>query len=318
MTVTDQAGNTVTLEYQPQRIVSGYYISSSACIALGLKDRLVGIEEKSEARPIYQQAAPELIESAANVGSAKAFDLEACLAAEPDLVILPGKAKDYAATLGELGIPAIVVNPEGHQKLVEMLRLIAQVTGIEERAEELVSYYDAVITEIDAATQALDGDANPVVYFCSPSSYMATAPRGMYQADLIRTAGGINAGDSLDGDSWTEVSYEQILAMNPDVIIIPTNNMANGQPDYHAEDLMADPNLADVAAVQSGAVYNMPAGLEAWDSPVPSGVLGMLWLLSTLHPELCGMERVAEKATEFYDTFYGFILEHDFLVEPVM
>ena len=47
LTVTDMAGREVTLEKEPERIVSGYYISSSACIALGLSDKMVGIEDKS-------------------------------------------------------------------------------------------------------------------------------------------------------------------------------------------------------------------------------------------------------------------------------
>ena len=41
MTVTDQIGNEVTVEHVAERIVSGYYISTSTCIALGLKDKLV-------------------------------------------------------------------------------------------------------------------------------------------------------------------------------------------------------------------------------------------------------------------------------------
>ena len=74
VTVKDMAGREVTLEKQPERIVSGYYISSSACIALGLTDKMVGIEDKSAKRPIYKLAAPALIDLP-NVGSAKAFDL---------------------------------------------------------------------------------------------------------------------------------------------------------------------------------------------------------------------------------------------------
>ena len=74
LTIEDQLGNSVTLEKPAERIVSGYYISSSACIALGLENKLVGTEEKTDKRPIYKLAAPELIGSIANVGSAKAFD----------------------------------------------------------------------------------------------------------------------------------------------------------------------------------------------------------------------------------------------------
>ena len=309
LTINDQIGNEVTIKEKPEKIVSGYYISSSTCLALGLKDRLVAVEEKIEARPIYKYAASDIMDSLGNVGSAKAFDLEACLAAEPDLVILPKKAQDYAKTLTEMEIPTIVVNPESHDQLVEMITLIGSVTDSNKEAKALTDKYDEILTKLSELTEGIKEEDKPVVYMCGTSSYLTTAPKNMYQASLISTAGGKNAGDVLEGDSWVDVSYEQILEMNPDYIIIPTNNMANGQPDYSAEQLMADANLADVTAVKEGHVYNMPAGYEAWDSPVPSGILGMLWMTATLHPDVYSMEEFADEAAEFYKTFYHFDMD---------
>ena len=309
ITVTDQIGNEVTVEHVAERIVSGYYISSSTCIALGLKDKLVATEEKTDKRPIYKLAAPELIGTIGNVGSAKAFDLEACIAAEPDLVILPKKAKDYAKTLNEMGIAAVVVNPESHEALVDMIKLIANLTGSEETAGKLITSYNEVLSKVESATANLDDSKKPVVYMCNNSTYLATAPKDMYQASVITTAGGKNAGDELEGDSWVDISYEQLIAINPDVIIIPTNNMANGQPDFTAADVMVDEQLKDITAVKNGAVYNMPTGFEAWDSPVPSGVLGMLWMTAKLHPEVYSMDEFAADATDFYKTFYGFDMD---------
>ena len=100
------AGREVSIEAVPERIVSGYYISTSTLIALGLSDKLVGIEAKADKRPIYKLSAPQLIELP-NVGTAKEFNLEGCLALEPDLVILPLKLKSAAQTLEELGIPVL-------------------------------------------------------------------------------------------------------------------------------------------------------------------------------------------------------------------
>ena len=50
----------------------------------------------------------------------------------------------------------------------------------------------------------------------------------------------------------------------------------------------------------------MPAAFEAWDSPVPSGVLGALWLASELHPDVYGREQYVSAATALYETYYGF------------
>lgn len=305
VTVKDMAGREVTLEKQPERIVSGYYISSSACIALGLTDKMVGIEDKSAKRPIYKLAAPALIDLP-NVGSAKAFDLEACIATEPDLVILPMKQKDTAQTLQEMGIATLLVLPESHEQLIEMFTLIGTATNTVKQAEKLISYYNTKLSAVTELTRDIPDDEKPVVYLGSTSDILRTAPREMYQASLITTAGGKNAGDVLEGSSWTDIDNETFLTMNPDVIVIPTDNFAVSSPDYTVEDVLNNATFADVTAVKNGAVYQMPVGFEAWDSPVPSGILGTLWMLHTLHPELYTAEQFAADADEFYSTFYGF------------
>lgn len=305
LTVKDMAGREVTLEKQPERIVSGYYISSSACIALGLTDKMVGIEDKSTKRPIYKLAAPALIDLP-NVGSAKAFDLEACIATEPDLVILPMKQKDTAQTLQEMGIATLLVLPESHEQLIEMFTLIGTATNTVKQAEKLISYYNTKLSAVTELTRDIPDDEKPVVYLGSTGDILRTAPREMYQASLITTAGGKNAGDVLEGSSWTDIDNETFLTMNPDIIVIPTDNFAVSSPDYTAEDVMNNPTFSDVTAVKNGAVYQMPVGYEAWDSPVPSGILGTLWMLKTLHPELYPAEQFAADVNEFYTVFYGF------------
>lgn len=305
VTVKDMAGREVTIEKQPDRIVSGYYISSSACIALGLTDKMVGIEDKSTKRPIYKLAAPALIDLP-NVGSAKAFDLEACIATEPDLVILPMKQKDTAQTLQEMGIATLLVLPESHEQLIEMFTLIGTATNTVKQAEKLISYYNTKLSAVTELTRDIPDDEKPVVYLGSTGDILRTAPREMYQASLITTAGGKNAGDVLEGSSWTDIDNETFLTMNPDIIVIPTDNFAVSSPDYTVEDVMNNPTFSDVTAVKNGAVYQMPVGYEAWDSPVPSGILGTLWMLKTLHPELYPAEQFAADVNEFYTVFYGF------------
>ena len=160
--------------------------------------------------------------------------------------------------------------------------------------------------EASGLTASVAEEDKAVAYICNTSSYLRTAPGQMYQASLIASAGAIDAAHDVEGNSWVDISYEQLLAMNPDVIIVPTNNFATDAPDFTVEDVLADAQLSEVTAVVNGAVYMMPTGFEAWDSPCPSGILGMLWMLKTLHPELYTAEEFAADVTEFYETFYGF------------
>ena len=139
ITVTDQAGREVVIEEEPEKLVSGYYISTSLLIALGLEENFVGIEAKSDKREIYALSAPELI-ALPSVGTAKSFDLEGCAALEPDLVILPLKLKDAAATLETLGIPTLLVNPENQELLSEMTLLIGEATDTQDAAQALLDF----------------------------------------------------------------------------------------------------------------------------------------------------------------------------------
>lgn len=297
--LTDQAGREVTLDAPAETVVSCYYISTYAMIALGAQERVVGLEKKADTRPIYSMAAPELLEKPA-VGTMKELDVEAVAALSPELVIMPAALIDYADTLTELGIPVMVVNPEGHDELVEMLTLMGTALGLEENAEALVSYYDA---QLAALAELGTGEEKPSVLMLSNSSYLSAAPAAMYQSSLIEAAGGVNAAAELEGDYWTELSYEDILAMAPEVIVIPAG------ADYTADDVKGDAQLANLPAVQNGAVYQMPSGIEEWDSPIPSGILGCMWLASVLHPDEYSFEDFTADAQEFYSTFYGFELD---------
>lgn len=296
VTLTDQAGRTVTIEKEPERLVSGYYISTSLIIALDLDDKLVGIEAKAGQRAIYKLSAPELIQLP-SVGTAKEFDLEGCAALTPDLVILPLKLKNAASTLEQLGIDVLLVNPENQALLVEMMNLIAEATNTKENAQALLGFADTQTARLESL---LADAAAPSVYLAGNSSFLSTAGSAMYQSDMIRLAGGKNVAADITDTYWVEIDYEQLLAWNPEYIVLASD------ASYTAEDVLSDPNLTACAAVKAGNVIQLPGKAEAWDSPVPSGVLGSLWLANALHPDLLSDSDCAAVIDEYYETFYDF------------
>lgn len=296
VTVTDQAGRSVTIESEPQRIVSGYYISTSLLIALGQTDKLVGIEAKADTRPIYSLSAPQLLELP-NVGSAKEFDLEGCAALEPDLVILPLKLKDAAETLSGMGIPVILINPEDQELLTETISLVGTATGSSELADELLAFSDDEAAQLETLMADVE---RPTVYLAGNSDLLSTAGDAMYQSDMIRLAGGQNVAAEITDTYWAEVSYEQILAWDPEYIILASD------ASYTCEDVLNDEALASCTAEANGNVYQIPGDAEAWDSPVPSGILGSVWLASILHPEVMSTEDANAVMGNYYDTFYHF------------
>ncbi len=299
ISIIDHLGRTVTLDKNPERIVSGYYISTSALIALGLEDRLVGIEAKADKRPIYSLAAPELLELP-NVGTAKEFDLEGCIALEPDLVILPIRLKDQIKTLEDMGITVIGVNPESQELLEEMIRMIGKLTGAK-NYERLLDYYEEKEGEIENIVSSVD--AKPKVYLGGNSSFLSTATKNMYQSDLIERAGGTNVAGYIEDTYWANISYEQLIEYNPEYIIIAS------EADYSKEDVLNDDNLKGIKAIEEGNVYEMPSEFEAWDSPVPSSILGKMWLTSILHGDKYPYDKFVDEAYDFYKELYGFEID---------
>ena len=295
VTVTDAAGREVTIEEEPEKLVSGYYITTSMLIALGHADKLVGIEAKADTRPIYALAAPELLELP-SVGTAKEFDLEGCAALEPDLVILPLKLKDTVPALEELGLTVITVNPESLEQLNETIRLFNAAIGDPVKGWELLDYNQQ--TQEFLAEKLADVE-RPRVYLAGNSSYLSTAGAAMYQNTLLEMGGGENVAAELEDTYWADVSYEQLLSWNPEVIIMASDAA------YSKDELLADPQLQQLDAVKNGRVYAMPSAFESWDSPVPSALVGSRWVASVLHGEEYAFEQFQADAADFCRQFYG-------------
>lgn len=301
--VTDDLGREVTFEKAPDRLVSGYYITSSMLMALGLTDKIVGIEAKAEKRPLYRLAAPKLLE-APNVGTAKEFNMEGALDLKPDLLVLPIRLKDMVKTLEDLDIKVLGVNPESFKEMEDVLRLLGKTTGTIERGEEIISYNKALLEKAKELTIKSEGKT-PTVYFGGNTSFLTTAGGKMHQSSLIKEAGALNVAEELDDSYWAEVSYEQILAWQPDYIVLASD------ASYTVDDVLNDGALSGLKAVEEKKVYQLPSSIEAWDSPVPASVLGVLAISSYLHGKEYGPEDLKEDVVKYYEKFYGFTFNED-------
>ncbi|WP_458408241.1 ABC transporter substrate-binding protein [Anaerotignum sp.] len=299
--ITDHADREVTIEEEPQTIISGYYITTSMLIGLGQAEKLVGVENTPEKRPVYGLSAPNILELP-TLGTVKEFDLEKCAAIDPDLVILPYKLKDITPSLEQLGIPVLVVKPETQELLAETIAMLGVATGCTGKVVEMQTFIDEKLAELEIA---LADTESPSVYLGGNSSLLSTAGTEMYQHCLIENAGGSNVAAELTDTYWAEISYEQLLAWDPEYIILAAD------ASYSVEDVLNDKVLANCTAVKNGNVYRIPNAIECWDSPVPGSVLGSLWLATVLHGDVYAMEQYEAAVTEFYETFYGFTPELD-------
>ena len=194
----------------------------------------------------------------------------------------------------------LLVNPESRELLIEATNLIAQATGTQDKAEALLSYNEGKLDEIKGLLEGVE--EKPTVYLAGNSDMLSTATSSMYQDSIITEAGGQNAAAEIEDNYWATISYEQLITWDPDYIVIVP------EATYTVDDVLNTPQLANLSAVMNGHVYAMPSAFEAWDSPVPSGILGTLWMTSLLHSDVYSFETMQDAAADFYQTFYGFQL----------
>ena len=187
--------------------------------------------------------------------------------------------------------------PESQDLLEEMITLIGTATNTVDRTEAMLGW----INDQEAALKdKLEGTQKPRVYLAGNSDFLSTAGNAMYQSAMIEQAGGNNVAKDIEDTYWVETDYEQVLAWNPEYIILASD------AQYSVEDVLSNPNLKTCEAVKNGCVYQLPGNAEAWDSPVPSGILGSIWLANVLHPEKLSTEECGEIINDYYEMFYEF------------
>ena len=299
--IVDHLGREVEFSKPAEKIVSGYYVTTAMLLSLGLKENIVGLEAKANTRPIYNIAAPELLDLP-SVGTMKEFDIEGAVALEPDLVVISFRLKEAVESMEKLGVKVIAVNPENMDLLNEALTMVAKATGREENAKKLIDYNNEKTTMIKNLIK--DRDKRDV-YLGGNSSFLSTSSNKMYQHTLIETAGGNNVAGDIEDTYWAEISYEQLIAYSPDVIfVIPGAS-------YSKNDIINDDRLKGIKAVENNDIYFMPSNFENWDSPIPSGVLGTLWLTAVLHDDVYSFDNFKEDVFNYYKEFYGVEINRD-------
>ncbi|WP_312158411.1 ABC transporter substrate-binding protein, partial [Pantoea piersonii] len=119
----------------------------------------------------------------------------------------------------------------------------------------------------------------------------------------IRLAGGRNAAAQVKGN-MKEVSPEQIIAWDPDVIII-------GAGAGRLEDSQYAALFRGVKAVQQHRVLQNPSGVFPWDRYGTEVALQILWAAKQLHPQLFSQLDIVAATRAFYQRFYDYPLRAD-------
>ena len=271
ITISDDEGTAVTIEAEPEKIVSLTPAETEILFALGIGDRVVGKVEDIADHPPEAAAVPV-------VGSFDSVDVETIVETDPDLVLAGGSGgtpPDAIERMRTLGLTVVVVYAADFEAVLDDIELTGSVVGRSEEAAELVEAMTAGFKQIADITAGAD---RPRVFYETgdqPSIY-GIADDSVY-AEMIELAGGdpITTGSA---SKW-EMPLETLVQADPELIIL--GDSAYG---VTAEAVAARPGWSVMTAVRTGAIQ--PIDDIVITRPGPRLVEGLRLLAEAIHPEL--------------------------------
>lgn len=306
--ITDMAGRKVTVP-TAENIESVFSAGPVAAIFLYMvvPDKLLGWNY--ELNDVEKSIILDKYQDLPNFGMGDAVNYEAVIAANPTIAINSGKINDTMVSdcdaLSEsLGIPVVAVDNELNNS-AEAFRFMGELLGVEDHAEELAQYAEQVFTDINALSD-IPEEKKVSVYFGNGEDSLETAPRGSQHAQILDAINAVNVADLELGDgSRVQISAEQLLAWDPDVIVVNGEPKADKSGNSAAEDILSNPDYASLKAVQDQKVYGTPNVPFSWvDRPAgPNRLIGMRWFSALIYPEYIKCD-INEEIHKFFDLFY--------------
>jgi len=284
VSIVDALGRAVVFDEAPKRVVSAMPSITEVLFALGLGDRVVGVDD-------YSNYPPEVVELVKQgriqtVGGPWTLDLEKIAALKPDLVLLSvsphARLKDK---FEEMGLRVVFLKANTAQNNYEIysdIMTVAKIFGVEDRAKQLI---ESIQSRVDYVTSRLVNASKPkVLLLIGPPSWgLYSAGGNTFIGWLIEQSGGVNIASTYTG--WPQLDYEFILSQNPDVIIVT----AGGADPQKVREGLAETPLVNTNAWRSGRVYLLAGEAEDMVSRPGPRIADALELLAKLiHPEIFG------------------------------
>jgi len=275
LTLTDDAGREVTLEAEPQRIVSLAPSNTEIVCAIDACDRLVGVTD-------FDDYPAEVVEIDKVVTMAQ-VDVEAVVAAEPDLVLAAGNELTPTAIIdqiADLGVPVLVLYPESLDEVSVNIEMVGIAVGRDGEAAALVG---EMATRVEAVEEAVADLERPRTFYEVSvfEGTIYTAGERSFLASLIETAGG----EPVTGDALsTSIELEELVAADPELILLGD---ATYDPTITPETVAQRQGWETMTAVDDGRVVVVSEDVVI-TRPGPRIVDGLEALARAIHSDAFG------------------------------
>ena len=244
----DDFGDTLALRAPPRRIVSLNPPTTEVLFAIGAGDRLVG-------RTTYDRW-PEAALALPDLGAGLRPNVEAVLAARPDLVVLYASDdnRDAARRLRAAGVATAAFRVDRIADFRRVSLALGALTGDSVAARVLVDSVGATIAHVRAATR---DRPRPSVFWPLYDQPLLATGGGSFLNELIEVAGGRNIYGFMPEPS-PRITVEDLLRRDPDVILLSPESRAR---------FLADPRWRALRAVREERLVAVDTSLVLRPGP---------------------------------------------------
>jgi iron complex transport system substrate-binding protein len=308
-TITDRMGRIVKIPVNPQRIACFLGPSYEKVLLLGAADRVVmtAIDQPPwsyKIRPAVKKNS--LMDLQVSYSDP---DVERLLEAGIDLVFYwPWPRQTEKMSAAGVSVICPVTGKRLPATMEEYVRGIkdeimfyGEVLGekAKKTAAAYCNYYDRKMRQVLVKTSKIPSKQRPKVHFVTGRSIFGTQGRHSVAYWVVEGAGGTLA--SKDAEEYqVEASMEQIIAWNPDVVVIGGLTQSN--------QVIEDHRWKGISAVKKNRVYPAPEGVFMWSHGSSESFLLVMWLAKMLHPDKFGDLDMVKEVRDYYHRFYHYPL----------
>ena len=239
-----------------------------------------------------------------NSGAGEWF-AEEIVAAAPDLVITTYAADVADDIQQQTGIPVLAIpSPElFSEEYNTVLRIIADACGVSDRAEELITYLQDSLADLDNRTKDIPDEDKPTVLGAGATfsgSHSIDGVYANYPVFEILHANDVAIGIS-DKSGGVLVDKEQILVWDPEMIFFDAKSFE----DMVLPDYAENPDFYNsLQAVQNGELYQWPNS-TSHSTNVEVPLASAYYVGAMLYPEAFADLDIDAKISEIFDMFIG-------------
>ena len=274
VTITDAFDREVSIPENPEKIAvvgSGsmrYFvylgIDLDDVCAVDYQDSKLNIETVN-VRP-YALANPEILEIP-EVGAAKGVvDNEKLLMSGADILFMGGASSSNAEVANEIqektGIPVVMFYTGNYvtdaEKIQDTLLMLGDILDKEQRAKDLIAYFDAV--EADLKKRVAGLSAEETVYVGGVSYNGVHGLDGTdptyYPFAVLNIKNAAAEVTSVSKTGYAQISKEKLLEWDPDFILVDLSTLTAAEGGALVE-LKNDPSYRELTAVKNSMVYTV-------------------------------------------------------------